>query len=62
MTLVLLTFILTTAGYAVLLWFALRKVMSHLQNNPEAQAAVTKHVVGPLFSSNEPPVAEEDKP
>ncbi|MDB5309113.1 MAG: hypothetical protein JWO38_3315 [Gemmataceae bacterium] len=49
MTCFLFTFILTSTGYWLLLWYALRRVLNHLRNNPEAQTAITKHVMTPLF-------------
>ncbi|HYH66521.1 MAG TPA: hypothetical protein VD866_17640 [Urbifossiella sp.] len=49
MAIVLLTVILTTACNGLVLWLALRRVFSHLHGNPKAQAAITEHVLTPLF-------------
>jgi len=46
---VLLTVVLTTLGHGLVLWLALRHVFSHLYGNPKAQAAITEHVLTPLF-------------
>jgi hypothetical protein len=45
----LLTFLLTTALYGVLLWLVCCRVLRHLQGNAEAVKAVTDHVFIPLL-------------
>jgi hypothetical protein len=49
MLLVLLTFLATTALYAVLVAVVFRRVALHLQGNAEAMRAVTEHVLVPLL-------------
>ncbi len=49
MLLIFLTFLLTTAGYGALLWWACRRISRHLRGNPEAVKAVTEHVLIPLL-------------
>ena len=46
---ILMTFLLTTAAYAALLWLGLRRIVTNMKKNPAAQAAVTEHVIAPLF-------------
>ena len=67
MFLIFLTFLLTTAGYGILLWLACRRVSRHLQGNPEAVKAVTDHVLIPLLcrrpnGENERPVDKPELP
>lgn len=61
MTWILLTFVVTTAMYAALLFLAFRRVARHLQSHPEAVKVVTEHVLVPLLGQrkNEP---EKKKP
>ena len=50
MIIVFVTFILlTTIGYGVLVWFCLRRVTAHLQDNPDATRAVVDHVLIPIL-------------
>jgi hypothetical protein len=44
-----LTFLVTTVGYVLLLWLALRRVALHLQGNEAATKAVTEHVLVPIL-------------
>jgi hypothetical protein len=46
---ILLTFILTTAGWGALLALALRRVAMHLKDNPEGVEAISKHVLVPIL-------------
>jgi hypothetical protein len=61
MTIILLTFVATTAIYAGLLLLAFRRVASHLRGNAEAVQAVTQHVLVPLFGRKRDDV-EKKKP
>ena len=49
MSMVVMTFILTTGVYACLMWLAGRRVAHHLRGNPEAVKAVTEHVLLPML-------------
>jgi hypothetical protein len=60
MLLIILTFLLTTAFYAILLYLACRRISRHLQRTPEGVKAVTAHVLLPLL--NRPPDEETDHP
>lgn len=60
MLLIILTFLLTTALYGFLLWWACRRISRHLQGNPEGVKAVTDHVLLPLLGR--PPVEESEPP
>ncbi len=46
---IFVTFLLTTALYGTLAWLACRRVVGHLQGNPEAVKAVTDHVLLPML-------------
>jgi hypothetical protein len=64
---VLLTFLLTTAFFGILLWLACRRVSRHLQGNADAVKAVTDHVLIPLLGrraedDREPPAGEPGPP
>lgn len=75
MTCFLFSFLRTTVFWLALAGYGLRKVLSHMRNNPEAAASVTLHVLTPLFgkadesiidlqvarSEDDPPFTEEDK-
>jgi hypothetical protein len=50
---VLVTFIVTTAIYAVGLWMALRRVAVHLKDNEAGSKAVTEHVLLPILGKKE---------
>lgn len=50
MTLILLTFVLTTGMYVTLLVLAFCKIAKHLGGNAEAMATLTQHVFIPLCS------------
>lgn len=60
MLLIILTFLLTTAGHGVVLWLAIRRISRHLQGNPEAVKAVTEHVLIPLLGRR--PDNENERP
>ena len=67
MLLIILTFLLTTAFYAMLLWLAVRRVLRHLQGNEEGIRAITQFVLVPLLGrrpdeENEPPGNELETP
>jgi len=67
MVLIILTFLLTTAGYGVLLWLAIRRVFRNLQGNEEAIRAVTQYVLLPLLGrqpddDHEQPAGEHETP
>ena len=47
--LILFTFLVTTALFGVLLWFACRRVVAHLQKHPAGRQAFTEHILAPLF-------------
>jgi hypothetical protein len=51
MFLIIMTFLLTTAFYAFLLWLACRRVSRHLQGNADGVKAVTDHVLIPLLGA-----------
>ena len=53
MACVLFTVILTSAGWVALLPFGLRRVPDNMKHSPEAAAAITKHVLTPLFGDKE---------
>ncbi len=62
---IFLTFLLTTALYGTLAWLACRRVVSHLQENPEAVKAVTDHVLLPMLgrqTEQEPAVQKTKEP
>jgi hypothetical protein len=59
MFLILITFILTTALYAALFWLATRNLARHLQDNPEAIHALSKHLFVPLLGKR---AKEDDLP
>jgi hypothetical protein len=61
MTLMLLTFVITTVIYSSIFVFALRRVTSHLRGNAEAVQAVTEHVLVPLFGKKKDD-ADKKKP
>lgn len=61
MLLILFTFLITTALYAVLLWLAVQRIVRHLKNNPEGVKAVTDHVLLPMLGKDQPG-SEEAKP
>jgi len=44
-----ITFIVTTALYGILAYFALRRVAKHLQGNEAAIKQVSEHVFCPIF-------------
>jgi hypothetical protein len=60
MFLIVLTFLLTTAVYGILLYLACRRVFRHLQGNERAIEAVTIHVLLPLLGRR--PDDENDQP
>lgn len=67
MLLIILTFLLTTALYGLLLYLACRRISRHLQGNPEGVKAVTDHVLIPLLGrqpdvESERPVSEAEAP
>ena len=67
MFLMVLTFVMTTAIYGILVGLAFRRVLRHLQNNPEGVRAVTDHVLIPLLGrqpddERQPPVDEAGTP
>lgn len=49
MFLIVLTFLLTTAVYGILLYLAARRISRHLQGNEVGVKAVTDHVLIPLL-------------
>ena len=51
---VLLTLLATTAMYVALAAWGLRRIVRHLQGNPEAVQAVTEHVLVPLLGRKKP--------
>ena len=53
--LIVLTFLLTSALWAAALLFAVRRVVRHMQSNPEAVAAISTHLLVPLFGKREKP-------
>jgi hypothetical protein len=57
---IILTFLLTTAAYGVLLWLAVRRVLHHLQGNEEGIKALTRFVLVPLLGR--PPVEDDEQP
>jgi hypothetical protein len=57
MILVIMTFILSVAVCACLVWRAGRRVAHHLRGNPEAVNAVTEHVLLPMLGRQ-----DEQKP
>jgi hypothetical protein len=57
---IILTFLLTTAFYGVLLYLACRRVSRHLQGNESAIHAVTTHLLLPLLGRR--PEDENDQP
>jgi hypothetical protein len=61
LALVVLTFVVTTGTYAVLLFLAFRRVARQLQGRPEALRAVTEHVLVPLLGKKQGE-AETEKP
>lgn len=50
---IVITFLLTTALWIGLLAFALRRVVRHMQQNPDAVKALSEHVLVPLFGKKE---------
>lgn len=57
----LLAFVLSTAFWLGALVYALRRVLNHLTHNPEAQAAITRHVLTPVFGDQGVPADREGK-
>ena len=49
---IVITFVVVTAVYAGLFWFAFRRVAMHLRGNQEATKAVVEHVLLPLLGRN----------
>jgi hypothetical protein len=62
MFLILVTFLVTTAIYVVLLALALRRVARHCQGNETATRAVTEHVLLPILGREPGQKAAEQKP
>jgi hypothetical protein len=56
----MLTFLLTTAGYGVLIWFGCRRIAAHFRENPAAGRAIFEHVVLPLFKKQASGDSSED--
>ena len=54
MMLIVITFILTTVAYGVLIWFASRRLVAHLRDNPEAVAALSEHLIIPILGRKPP--------
>jgi len=62
MTVVLITFGVTTAIYAVRLWMAMRRITNHLKENPDGCRDVMEHVILPIFGGKEKRREVERKP
>ena len=62
MILVLLSFLLTTAGYGFLVWLAVRRVVEHLRECPEGVAALSEHLLLPVFGKRKPEEVPEPEP
>lgn len=58
---ILLTFLMTTLAWLVLLGFGLRRLAFHLKGNEAAMQAVTQHVLLPLIGKT-PVEPEEEHP
>jgi uncharacterized protein YneF (UPF0154 family) len=54
----LLVVFLILGGPGAIFWFAGRKIIEHLRQNPEAVKSLAEHVVAPLLKE-EKPNAEE---
>jgi hypothetical protein len=55
-------FLLTTALYGSLLFFAFRRVFAHLQGNAEATKHVVDHVLIPLLGRKPQAAVEKETP
>jgi hypothetical protein len=55
------TFLATSAVFVLLLGLAIRRIIRHLQGDPEAVQAVTAHVLVPLLGRKKPD-AEKQRP
>jgi hypothetical protein len=58
----LVTVILTSAAWAGLLWFMLRRVVQHLRSNPDGVKAISEHIFIPMFKRKVEPAATEPAP
>jgi len=56
---IVLTFLLTSAAYATLAYFAWQRLARHLKGNPDAVDAFSRHVVLPLLGEK-PDEKEEE--
>ena len=62
MSLVLLTFLLTTALYGALALLAWQRLARHLKDNPQAVEAFTRHILLPLLGRTEDDTKKDVKP
>ena len=61
MTCFLFAFILSTAFWLALLVYGIRRVTNNMKNNPEAQHAIVRHVLTPVFGDQGVPADREGK-
>jgi len=49
---ILVTFLVTSCAYGAVAWLAVRRVIRHLQGDPNAIQEVTEHVLVPLLGKS----------
>jgi hypothetical protein len=62
MILVLLTFLLTAAGFGFVVWLVVRRIVEHLRNCPAGVAALSEHLFMPVIGKKQEYAPEPEKP